>query len=236
MIPAAGAPRRAGVIGGMGPEATLVFVEKFYALSRARREQARPPLLVDIDPTVPDRNRAWRNGDDAPARALVRMGRRLKNAGADFCVMPCVTAHGFAGGFEGAAGLPLLHLPEVVRDALAADARTPLGLLATTTTLEMGLFRDAFAERSPPPLVPEPAAQEELMRAIYAVKQGRSAEARARVRDVAEALAAGGARTILVACTDLSAIAPDSGAECAVVDALDLLARRTLAEIETARD
>ncbi len=50
--------RRAGVIGGMGPEATLAFLEKFYSLTRGRLEQERPALLVNIDPHVPDRNEA----------------------------------------------------------------------------------------------------------------------------------------------------------------------------------
>lgn len=224
--------RRAGVLGGMGPEATLVFLEKFYALTRGRLEQARPSLLVDIDPTVPDRNKAWSGFGISPAAALVQMGRSLKRAGADFCVMACVTAHGFVESFEKEVGIALIRMPDVVADALGtgAAANGPVGLLATTTTLEMKLFQNAFAARNSTLIVPDKIGQEALMHAIYSIKKGE--EARSSVLAVAKSLVARGARTVLLGCTDLSVLSPLQLERCAVVDAIDLLAERTLAEIE----
>jgi aspartate racemase len=224
--------RRAGVLGGMGPEATLVFLEKFYALTRGCREQARPPLLVDIDPEVPDRNEAWRGVGTSPAAALARMGLRLKRAGADFCVMACITAHGFVESFEKDVGVPLVHMPDVVAEALRAgeDGNSSVGLLATTTTIEMKLFQKAFAARNSALIVPEKSDQEALMRAIYSIKKGE--DARASVLAVAKSLVTRGARTLLLGCTDLSVLGPLHLEGCTVVDALDLLAERTLAEIE----
>ena len=223
---------RAGVLGGMGPEATLVFLEKFYARTRGRREQARPPLLVNIDPEVPDRNEAWRGVGTSPAAALAQMGLSLKRAGADFCVMACITAHGFVESFEGEAGIPLIRMPEVVAEALGTgqNAGRPVGLLATTTTLEMRLFQKAFAARNSALIVPETSAQEALMDAIYAIKKGE--DARSSVLAIANSLITRGAHTILLGCTDLSVLGPLDLESCTVVDALDLLAERTLAEIE----
>lgn len=224
--------RRAGVLGGMGPEATLVFLEKFYSLTRGRVEQARPPLLVDIDPQVPDRNKAWSGLGISPAASLAQMGRSLKRAGADFCVMACITAHGYVESFERDVGIPLISMPDVVADALgaAATANGPVGLLATTTTLEMKLFQRAFAARNSTLLVPDKIGQEALMHAIYSIKKGE--DARVSVLAVAKSLVARGARTLLLGCTDLSVLGPLPLEGCTVVDALDLLAQRTLAEIE----
>jgi aspartate racemase len=224
--------RRGGVLGGMGPEATLVFLEKFYALTRGRLEQARPVLLVNIDPQVPDRNKAWSGFGISPAAALVQMGRSLKRAGADFCIMACVTAHGFVESFEKEVGIPLIRMPDVVAEALGAGATAEgrVGLLATTTTLEMKLFQNAFTARNSSLIVPDKIGQEALMHAIYSIKKGE--EARSSVLAVAKSLAARGARTVLLGCTDLSVLGPLHVERCAVVDALDLLAERTLAEIE----
>lgn len=224
--------RRAGVLGGMGPEATLVFLAKFYALTRGRREQARPPLLVDIDPEVPDRNEAWRGVGTSPAAALAQMGLRLKRAGAEFCVMACITAHGFVESFEKDVGIPFIRMPDVVAEALGTeqDAKGSVGLLATTTTLEMKLFQKAFAARNCALIVPEKTEQEALMHAIYAIKKGE--DARASVQAIAKSLVARGAHTLLIGCTDLSVLSPLHVEGAAVVDALDLLAERTLAEIE----
>lgn len=224
--------RRAGILGGMGPEATLVFLEKFYSLTRGRREQARPALLVNIDPTVPDRNEAWRGIGSSPAAALTQMGLRLKKAGADFCVMACITAHGFVESFDEEVGIPLIRMPDVVAETLGAGAGAGglVGLLATTTTLEMSLFQNAFTARNSSLIVPDAKEQEALMRAIYAIKKGENA--RSDVLDVAKSLVARGARTVLLGCTDLSVLGPLHLWDCTVVDALDLLAARTLAEIE----
>jgi aspartate racemase len=217
----------------MGPEATLVFLEKFYSLTRGRLEQARPILLVNIDPQVPDRNRAWSGLGISPAAALAQMGRSLKRAGADFCVMACVTAHGYVESFEKDVGLPLIRMPDVVAEALAAGSSVshgPVGLLATTTTLEMKLFQNAFVARNSSLIVPDKVGQEALMHAIYSIKKGE--EARLSVLAVAKSLVARGARTLLLGCTDLSVLGPLQLDRCAVVDALDLLAERTLTEIE----
>lgn len=216
----------------MGPEATLVFLGKFYALTRARREQDRPPLLLDMDPSVPDRNRAWENGDRSPEPALAAMGRRLARAGADFCVLPCITAHGFAGDFETAAGLPLLRLPELVAGALAERQIGPVGLLATRTTLEMQLFQDAFAKRGVEPIVPAASDQDALMQAIYAIKRGE--DARAEILSVADHLIRGGAQALLIGCTDLSILQFDKIGTCDCIDALDVLAEGTLVQMDCA--
>lgn len=223
--------RRAGVLGGMGPEATFAFLEKFYCLTRGRREQERPALIVNIDPAVPDRNEAWRGRGPNPAASLAQMGRSLRQAGADFCVIACVTAHGYVQSFERDAGLPLIRMPEVVADALGPEFGS-VGLLATTTTIEMRLFQQAFATRNVPLILPEPSGQKSLMQAIYAIKKGE--DARASVFAVANSLIERGARVLLLGCTDLSVLSPLRIERCTVVEALDLLAQRTLAEIEAA--
>lgn len=222
--------RRAGVLGGMGPEATLVFLERFYALTRGRREQERPCVLIDMNPAVPDRNEAWKARSDAPASPLAEMGRRLARAGADFCVLPCVTAHGYAADFEAAAGIPLLRLPEAVAAALAAGGTDPgrVALLATTTTLEMKLFHEAFTRAGIDLLCPAVPDQEGLMETIYAIKRGD--DVRGAVVAIANRLVDRGAGTLLIGCTDLSLLGLDEVSGRPVVDAVDLLARRTLEE------
>ena len=45
-----------GVLGGMGPAATLEFLARLQAYTPAEKDQDHFRVLVDINPRVPDRN------------------------------------------------------------------------------------------------------------------------------------------------------------------------------------
>ena len=82
-----------GILGGMGPAATVDLVSKILAATDAARDQDHLHLIVDCNPKVPNRNEAVDGTGPSPAPALVAMARRLEAAGADFLVMACNTAH-----------------------------------------------------------------------------------------------------------------------------------------------
>jgi len=87
--------KTAGVMGGMGPDATVDFMAKVIALTDSGRDQDHVHMIVDHDPTVPNRQEAIRGEDSDVADRLAAMARRLQDAGADFLVMVCNTAHVF---------------------------------------------------------------------------------------------------------------------------------------------
>ena len=62
-----------GVLGGMGPAATLDFLAKLQAATPVKREQDHLRVLVDINPHVPDRNVS--TSDPGPVLAAMATGR-----------------------------------------------------------------------------------------------------------------------------------------------------------------
>jgi len=99
-----------GVIGGMGPDATVDFMSRVIAFTEATRDQDHVRMLVDNNPAVPCRQEALlRDGKD-PGPVLAGMARGLETAGADFLVMPCNTAHAFADVVRDAVSIPLLSI------------------------------------------------------------------------------------------------------------------------------
>ena len=93
-----------GVLGGMGPAATLDFLAKLQAYTPAERDQDHIRVLADINPQVPDRN----TPGGAAGPVLAEMAGGLAGAGAQVLAMPCNTAHAHAerimDGGGGAAG------------------------------------------------------------------------------------------------------------------------------------
>ncbi len=80
--------RTIGVIGGMGPAATLQFIARVQALTPAARDQDHVRLLVDCNPAVPDRNAAVAGSGAAPGPILAQMALGLERAGAEVLVLP----------------------------------------------------------------------------------------------------------------------------------------------------
>ena len=181
-----------GILGGMGPEATLDLFGKIIAATPAARDQDHLRVVIDSNPKVPDRTAAIVAGGESPVPAMTAGIRALQRAGADFVVIPCVSAHAFIDELQ-AAGLPILSMFAATVDYIRErhPAIRTVGLLATTGTLRAGRFAAELGRAGIRVLEPEAADQERIMAAIYAIKGASRprAEIAADVRAVAERLA-----------------------------------------------
>ncbi|MFO1329478.1 MAG: amino acid racemase [Rubrivivax sp.] len=223
-----------GVLGGMGPLATIDFVAKLRAATPARTDQQHVPLVVSCIPQVPDRTAAFRGEGPSPLPALQDSGRRLVAAGAGLVVMSCNTAHLWFDELQASLGVPMLHLVDAaLEDALArVGARGRIGLLATDATLASGLYLNRR-----PPCAPQglhwllPTAAETsqwLMPGIAAVKAAQEVEAAALLGAAAQALVRRGADALVLGCTELPLALDAARAGVPVVDAATALARRAV--------
>ncbi|HEY1560618.1 MAG TPA: amino acid racemase [Caulobacteraceae bacterium] len=199
--------RTVGVMGGMGPAATLDLMAKIYAADPAELEQDRLRLLVDCDPGILDRNAAVRGEGASPGPALAAMARGLRDAGAEVLVIACNTAHAWRAEIELATpDTPLLSMIEAACDEI--EARQPavrrIGVLAGDGCLEARLYQNAFTVRGWTPVLPGAANQAAFMDALYRIKSGALGEAeRAAFVASAEETIAAGAQAIVAGCTEV---------------------------------
>src|SRR5208337_1505190 len=82
-----------GILGGMGPEATIDLFTKIVHSTPVSRDQDHLRLIIDNNPGIPDRQKAILENGPSPATMLIKTAKNLAVAGADFIVMPCNTAH-----------------------------------------------------------------------------------------------------------------------------------------------
>lgn len=219
-----------GVLGGMGPLATIDFMHKVMAATDAQRDQDHVPLIVASIPQVPDRGTAFRGEGPSPLAAMISVGARLRDAGAGLVVIPCNTAHLWFDAVQDALELPMLHLVDAALDAAAASVGhdAPLGLLCTQTTLASGLY----VSRAPHIrwVLPTSAEmREQVMPGIAAVKAGDLARGRDLLGAAAQALAQRGARALMLGCTEVPLVLGPANAPLPVIDATAALARRVVA-------
>lgn len=217
--------RRVGVLGGMGPEATVLLMGKIIRATPARDDADHIPLIVDQNPQVPSRIARLIEGvGEDPAPVLAGMARRLEAAGAEALAMPCNTAHHYAPAIREATSVPFIDMValSVARAQATAGAGGRVGVLASPAVRRIGLFDGPLAAAG---LTPVYAADEAaLLAAIRAIKaEGPTPAARAALGAASAALLAEGAAAQMIACTEFSLIpdAVDPGARA--FDTLDAL-------------
>jgi len=224
--------KTAGVMGGMGPDATVDFMAKVIAMTESARDQDHVHMIVDHDPSVPNRQHAIRTGIDDVTPHLARMARRLQDAGADFLVMVCNTAHVFLDGVHATTTIPFISIiDESIReiDRCHPQARV-VGVLATDGCLNTRVYQDAIEVSGRTALVPEAAGIKELMRLITAIKAGNQGDDIATaMAAVAQTLVDRGAEVILGGCTEIPIVFEGVGFPVPVISSTNVLAARTLA-------
>lgn len=221
-----------GVLGGMGPEATVDFMAKVIAATPAGKDQDHVRMLVDHNPTVPNRQDAILGDGADPAPALAEMASRLEAAGADFLVIPCNTAYVFQDSILAATHIPLISIIDVtIAEVVAqAPAAKTVGILATDGCLEARVYQDALEAHGLVPLVPDSDEMVRLMNLIHNIKGGSySAETKSAMQDLAAALCERGAEAVIAGCTEIPLVLDQSMLPVPLVASTDVLASHTVA-------
>ncbi len=217
--------RRVGILGGMGPEATVLLMQRIIAAARARADADHIPLIVDQNPQVPSRIRHLIDGTgDDPGPVLAAMAVRLQVAGAEALAMPCNTAHHYAPAIRAAVSVPFLDMValSVAHATTLAGRNGRVGILASPAVRKVGLFDASCASAG---VIPVYAADEDAMLAtIRSIKaQGATPAAQDALRRASKALESQGATVQMIACTEFSLIAEAAAPGVTSFDALDLL-------------
>ncbi len=220
-----------GILGGMGPEATVLLMQKIIAATPARDDADHVPLIVDQNPQVPSRIRHLVEGGGAdPGPVLAMMAQRLQAAGAAALAMPCNTAHHYAPAIRAAVTVPLIDMVALsaAHARELAGSSPKVGILASPAVRRIGLFDRALQEAG---LVPAyPVDEDAMLAAIRHIKaSGPTRDARAALAAASADLLARGATLQMIACTEFSLIADAVAAGVIVFDTLDVLTNATIA-------
>ena len=215
-----------GVIGGMGPDATVELMRRVIRVTPATDDVDHIHLIVDNNPKVPSRIAALVKGDgENPAPVLARMAARLEMAGADVLAIPCNTAHAYLDNIRSVVTIPVMDMigSTVERIATMSLKSRSVGIIASTAVLNTGLYETAFKSYSLELIYPKDQAD---VMSLIAKAKGAAVDVKNLVRyqEIIKSLTNSGVDLILVACTDLSVITNSSlEINVPVIDALDVL-------------
>jgi len=210
-----------GVLGGMGPAATVEFLAKLQAYTPAERDQDHIRVIADINPKAPDRNVPGSNA----GQVLAEMAGALRGAGAEVLAMPCNTAHAHADMIQRASGLPLIDMIDLGAEAAGRTGAMRAGVLGTKGALK--LYREYLAAHAMGLVALPPERQEAFMQTLYRIKSGDLGDDATReMQGYAEDLRRAGAEVLIAGCTEVPLVLDDKDVRLELIDPGDLLARR----------
>jgi aspartate racemase len=220
-----------GILGGMGPEATLECYSNIIKSTPAKTDQEHLRVVIDANPKVPDRTAAIIGHGESPLPILVEGCRGLQRAGADLIIIPCVSAHFFLDQIQELITLPILSIFDAIAETITtehADIKT-IGLMGTTGTIRGGLLQKRLASEGIHTIVPDEKHQAKVMAAIYDIKNSQPARGEEEFTSdliaTAENLISRGAQGVVAGCTEIPLALKQKHLSAPYFDALAILAR-----------
>lgn len=228
--------KTAGIIGGMGPEATIDLMHRIVAHTKANDDADHVHCLVDQNPKIPSRIKVLLEGGNvSPGPCMAGMAKGLVEGGADFLCIPCNTAHNWYGEVAASVQVPVLNIIEIASAGAAEKLGNPqsgkymAGILASPAVRLTHLYEEPCRKNALVPLYADEDMEKQLLAIIKRVKAGDTgAKTREMYAEVVRHMENRGAQVLIVACTELGILDIKTGLP--VVDAADALAMAIVRE------
>jgi aspartate racemase len=239
---------KVGVVGGVGPAATVDFLNKVIRHTPASRDQDHIKLLVEHNPQIPDRTENLISEGADPTVSLYATCKKLEDGGADIIAIPCNTAHAFVDRIQPYLGIPIVNMLTLTVRYLRESfpGLRDVGVLATSGTIGSGVYQEALESQGLHQIAPDAALQARVMDAIYGkngVKAGfTTGQCQQDIIAAVEGLIADGVDVVILGCTELPILLPAgefvdrNGGRVQLVDPTEVLARQCIAYAKGAAD
>ena len=223
-----------GIIGGLGPDATVDIMQRIIRLTPANDDIDHIRCIVDNNPKVPSRIKALIDETgECPGPHMAEMGKKLEQWGADFLIIPCNTAHYYHQHVVNAVSIPVINLIDLVVSEFVQSYShsSKVGIAGSTAIIKTRLYTDRFQKHGIEAIYPDDSYQDLLLEGIKMIKAGVSGpEVDTIISDAFNNISRKGADVIIIACTELSVVC--QGMPFNMIDAAEVLAQETVAIVK----
>lgn len=164
-----------GILGGMGPRATIDLYEHILNLTRITKEQDHISTLIYSNPKIPDRSTSFNNNCNRKIiNFLQETAKALEDGGADVILVPCNSSHIYYQEIKQSVSIPVINMIEQTADYVFANLPYQNGivLLGTSATYQSGIYQQYMSSRNIPLIIPNSQSREQLMKIVYEIKLG----------------------------------------------------------------
>ncbi|REG85050.1 aspartate/glutamate racemase family protein [Marinomonas pollencensis] len=192
-----------GILGGMGPLATLDFVQKIIHHTHASSDQENIPLQIHCVPQIPDRTAFLMGAGESPLPALAKGLNTLIGTDVGCITIPCNTAHYWHPDLQRISSVPILHIAQTCAQQLTRQHIKSVALMATDGTLKAGFYSKELAQYGIELTQPSTEIQEKIMNGIYLVKAGSIEQGASTLEECVKELLLTGVESVILGCTEI---------------------------------
>jgi aspartate racemase len=219
-----------GILGGMGPQATVDAMNKIIKNTPAHSDQEHIPVITVSIPDIPDRTKSIINHDDKPLEKMGEYLKILENANVGCIIIPCNTAHFWFDQLQQQTQTKMISIIEATVGFILKSNAQEICILATSATINTELYQKKFTDYQIKFTLPEPEIQQQIMQSIYLYKSGDIEKSKDIMINIINLYGFNPARKFLLACTEIPLILEDwikDNPEL-FIDATDVLIRNAI--------
>ncbi|WP_228435718.1 cysteate racemase [Chryseobacterium pennipullorum] len=204
-----------GILGGVGPSATVDFMNKIIRNTPAQKDQDHIKMVVEQNPQIPDRTAHLIHQETDPSIALFSTCKRLQAEGADAIAIPCNTAHAFVEEIQKHLNIPIINMLTTTAEYISKNfgQSVKAGLLATSGTIESKVYHDILEKYGLEVIIPDEKHQGYVMESIYGEYGAKAGFTDGACKEyllmAAEFVISNGADVIILGCTELPLLFPE---------------------------
>lgn len=195
-----------GILGGMGPEATVDAFSRLIKTTPANNDQQHIPVIITSLADTPDRSACILHDGASPYPRMLQALHILQNAGVSCIVIACNTAHYWFEELKQQTTIPMISIIEVTCNKVAQDNISKVALLATTATVHARMYQSRLASQQIECIAPSVQNQQLVMDSIFLLKAGDLVQARVLMLRVVSDMLNQGVEKIILGCTEIPII------------------------------
>lgn len=218
-----------GIIGGMGPMATVDLMRKIILFTDAGCDQEHIHMLVDNNTQIPDRTAAIEGKGESPVKEMLKSARLLEAQGAEVIVIACNTAHYFLDEFKDKVHVPIINMVDETVKHCVELGYSEVGLLCTIGTRNTGLYQNACDKFNLKLIVPDEEEIKAIQDMIYSgVKANNFNYDTTNVKTVISNMKNRGAQAFILGCTETPIAVQMYHLEGNFIDSSQVLAHKAI--------
>lgn len=133
-----------GIIDGMGPHATIGFLQRLLECTPIINEQDHIPYLLISTPEIPDRSKSILGNNQQTIQTirekLVHNAKLLERSNVTHIVMICNTAHYWETDIKDSISTPFISIIEETCKYLIENSMNNVCIMSTLATKQSGMY------------------------------------------------------------------------------------------------